>query len=62
MVEKSNKNVRNIAIVGPYSSGKTTLLESFLFVSKAINRKGNINDQNTVGDSATEARNRQMSV
>jgi len=62
MVGKTDKNVRNIAIVGPYSSGKTTLLESFLFISKAINRKGNIADQNTVGDSSTEGRNRQMSV
>lgn len=56
------KSVRNIAIIGPYSSGKTTLLEGILFVSGAINRKGNVNEGNTVGDSSTEARNRQMSV
>ncbi len=62
MTENVTKSVRNIAIVGPYSSGKTTLLESFLFVSEAINRKGNINEGNTVADSSTEARNRQMSV
>jgi elongation factor G len=54
--------MRNIAIVGPYSTGKTTLLESLLFVSGAINRKGNVNDGNTVSDSSPEAKNRNMSV
>jgi elongation factor G len=61
-----NENVvwatRNVAIVGPYLSGKTTLLESLLFVTGAISRKGSIKDGNTVGDSTTEARDRQMSV
>lgn len=56
------ENFRNVAIVGPYSSGKTTLLESILFVTKAINRKGSIKDRNTVGDSSAEARDRSMSV
>lgn len=53
---------RNIAIVGPYSSGKTALLESLLFVSGALSRKGSLKDGNTVGDSATEARQRSMGV
>ncbi len=61
-----NENVfsttRNVAIVGPYLSGKTTLLESLLFVTGAISRKGNIKDGNTVGDGAAEARDRQMTV
>ena len=61
-----NENVvwatRNVAIVGPYLSGKTTLLESLLFVTGAISRKGSIKDGNTVGDSTTQARDRQMSV
>lgn len=53
---------RNIAIVGPYSSGKTTLLESLLYVSGVITRKGSIKDGNTVGDATAEARDRQMST
>jgi elongation factor G len=62
MSEKVKSGSRNVAIVGPYSSGKTTLLESLLFVTGAISRKGNIKDGNTVGDSAYEARDRRMSV
>lgn len=58
----SIKNIRNIALIGPYSAGKTTLLESLLSVTKAITRKGTIKDQNTLGDSSPEARDRQMSV
>ena len=62
-MSKSNiDNTRNVAIVGPYSSGKTTLLESILFVTNQITRKGSIKEQNTVGDSSGEARDRQMSV
>lgn len=61
-----NENVvsatRNVAIVGPYLSGKTTLLESLLFVTGAIDRKGSTKDGNTVGDSVIEARDRQMSI
>jgi elongation factor G len=53
---------RNVAIVGPYLSGKTTLLESLLSVTGAITRKGKVTDKNTVGDSSSEARDRQMSV
>jgi elongation factor G len=51
-----------VAIVGPYLSGKTTLLESLLFVTGAISRKGSVKDSNTVGDSAAESRDRQMTV
>lgn len=62
MSNSNIKNTRNVAIVGPYSSGKTTLLESILFVTKQISRKGSIKEKNTVGDSSTEARDRAMSV
>lgn len=53
---------RNVAIVGPYLSGKTTVLESILSVTGAISRKGKVTDKNTVGDASAEARDRQMSV
>ena len=62
MTQKAVSGSRNVAIVGPYSSGKTTLLESLLSVSGAITRKGKISSGNTVGDASPEARNRQMTV
>lgn len=62
MSEKVLSGTRNVAIVGPYLSGKTTLLESILSVTGAITRKGKVQDRNTVGDSAPEARDRQMTV
>ncbi|MBE9177461.1 elongation factor G [Oculatella sp. LEGE 06141] len=62
MSEKVFSGSRNVAIVGPYLSGKTTLLESILSVTGAVSRKGKITEGNTVGDSTPEARDRQMSV
>ncbi|MBP5976836.1 elongation factor G [Brasilonema sp. CT11] len=62
MNEKVKSGSRNVAIVGPYLSGKTTFLESLLFVTGAITRKGSVKDGNTVGDSAAESRDRHMSV
>lgn len=53
---------RVAAIVGPYTSGKTTLLESLLFVSGSIHRRGKVTEHNTVGDASPEARDREMTV
>ncbi len=53
---------RCAALVGPYLSGKTTLLEALLFASGTINRRGTQKDGNTVGDAAPESRARQMST
>jgi elongation factor G len=49
-------------LVGPYLSGKTSLLEALLFATGAITRKGSVRDGNTVADSSPEARARRMSV
>jgi elongation factor G len=49
-------------LVGPYLSGKTSLLESILTHTGAVTRRGRVKDKNTVGDSALEARERQMST
>src|SRR6266480_6236256 len=53
---------RCIALVGPFQSGKTTLLEAILARTGAIPRQGTIEAGNTVGDSSKEARSHRMSV
>lgn len=53
---------RCVALVGPYLSGKTTLLEAILFRAGAIPRQGRVQDKSTVGDGAPEARAHGMSV
>jgi elongation factor G len=62
MSDRVSSGSRNVAIVGPYLSGKTTVLESLLFVTGAVSRKGRVADGNTVGDGAQEARDRHMTV
>jgi elongation factor G len=53
---------RCIAIVGPFQSGKTTLLESILERTGAIPRAGRVADGSSVGDAGAEARAHAMSV
>ncbi|MDR3438461.1 elongation factor G [Telmatospirillum sp.] len=53
---------RVAALVGPYASGKTTLLESLLLASESIQRKGTVSDGSTIGDATPEARSRLMST
>lgn len=53
---------RCIAIVGPFGSGKTSLMEALLARSGAIARQGSIDQGNTVGDPSPEARAHSMSV
>ncbi len=53
---------RCAALVGPYLSGKTSLLEALLFASGTTHRRGAVKDGNTVGDHSAEARARQMST
>lgn len=51
-----------IAIVGPFSSGKTTLLEAILARTGAIPRQNPVSSGNTVSDHSPEAREHAMSV
>jgi len=53
---------RCIALVGPFASGKTTLLEAILARTGAVTRQGTTAEKNTIGDASPEARAHQMSV
>ena len=56
------RSARCIALVGPYLSGKTTLLEAILARTGAVKRQGTVGAGNTVGDASDEARHHGMSV
>ena len=56
------RSARCIALIGPYLSGKTTLLEAILARTGVLTRQGTIKDHSTVGDSSEEAREHGMSV
>ena len=53
---------RCIALVGPFQSGKTTLLEAILARTGVIGRQGTVDAGTTVGDGSKEARHHRMSV
>src|SRR5437762_2301360 len=53
---------RCIALVGPFQSGKTTLLEAILARTGAIPRQGTVDAGTTVGDASKEARHDAMSL
>src|SRR3954453_11072537 len=54
--------IRNVAVVGHRSTGKTSLVEAMLFQAGAINRLGTIEAGNTTGDWDDDEHNRQMSL
>src|SRR5665213_1480689 len=58
----SPRGPRCIALVGPFQSGKTTLLEAILARTGAIQRQGTTEAGTTVGDASKEARHHKMSV
>jgi len=53
---------RLVAIVGPFQSGKTSLLEALLARGGAAPRQGSVREGTSIGDSSPEARAHAMSV
>ena len=45
-----DKHIKNVVFVGAHNSGKTTLAETMLFEAGLLNRRGTIEDKNTVSD------------
>ncbi|QYA26468.1 elongation factor G [Gramella sp. MT6] len=45
-----DKHIKNVVFVGAHNSGKTTLAETMLFEANLINRRGSVENKNTVSD------------
>ena len=59
---RSPRGPRCIALVGPFQSGKTTLLEAILARTGAIKTAGSVDAGTSVGDASPEARQHKMGV
>jgi elongation factor G len=62
MKDHKLNDIRNLAVVGHASSGKTTLCEAMLANSGLIKRMGTITDGNTVSDYHEDEREHQISI
>ena len=62
MAELMTKDIRNIALLGHGSEGKTTLTEAMLFAAGLIDRQGKVEDGSTVSDYDPEEIKRGISI
>ena len=51
------ENIRNVAILGHQSSGKTTLVEALAFASGLISQKGEVEKKTTLSDYSPDEQN-----
>lgn len=62
MQEFKTEKIKNVAILGHLGSGKTSLSESLLYISKTTDKKGDIEHKSTVSDYMVEEQSRLSSV
>ena len=62
MASYQTKDIRNIALMGHGSEGKTTLMEALLFAAGVTDRQGKVEDGSTVTDFEPEETKRGISI
>jgi elongation factor G len=62
MNEYKSDKIRNVALIGHSSSGKTSLAEALLFNTGATTRLGKVDEGNTVSDFDAEEHRRKISI
>lgn len=58
----SPSNIKNIALLGHQGVGKTSLIESLLYVTTKINKKGHITEGTTISDYTKEEKKARISI
>jgi translation elongation factor G len=58
----SPSNIKNIALLGHQGVGKTSLIESLLYVTNKINKKGHITEGTTISDYTKEEKKARISI
>ncbi len=62
MMAMTPTQIRNVALLGGPGAGKTSLADTFLWISGAVTRRGSVDQGNSVFDHEEEAKSRHHSV
>ncbi len=62
MPEYDRSRIRNIALIAPHGAGKTSLVEAMLYMHRATDKLGKVDDGSSILDYENEEINRHMSI
>ena len=62
MKSYTTDKIRNVVLIGASRSGKTSLSEAMLYEGKVIDRRGSVEEKNTVSDNTEFEQTNQKSI